>query len=282
MQLTPSQLSDFRRDGFVILPELFSAAEVAAMKQDLARIQQIDTDHLVREKTGGIAKTIYRVHEADGPTCSPIFHAASRAPRLLDPAIQLLEDESLYIHHTKCNLKTAIDGSVWQWHQDYGSWKRDGIPAPGLATALVMLDEPTEINGCLYFIPGSHREGSLEAEFNDATGYRFYVVPKQRLLELMQRSPEPVPIVGQPGTVVFFDCNIVHASGHNLSRHDRWQVYVVYNAVANKPEAVANPRPDYVRSVNFTPLRRGSDDLLAAAASDATSTDHTAVATEAQ
>ena len=282
MQLTPSQLSDFRRDGFVILPELFSAAEVAAMKQDLARIQQIDTDHLVREKTGGIAKTIYRVHEADGPTCSPIFHAASRAPRLLDPAIQLLEDESRYIHHTKCNLKTAIDGSVWQWHQDYGSWKRDGIPAPGLATALVMLDEPTEINGCLYFIPGSHREGSLEAEFNDATGYRFYVVPKQRLLELMQRSPEPVPIVGQPGTVVFFDCNIVHASGHNLSRHDRWQVYVVYNAVANKPEAVANPRPDYVRSVNFTPLRRGSDDLLAAAASDATSTDHTAVATEVQ
>ena len=282
MQLTPSQLSDFRRDGFVILPELFSAAEVAAMKQDLARIQQIDTDHLVREKTGGIAKTIYRVHEADGPTCSPIFHAASRAPRLLDPAIQLLEDESLYIRHTKCNLKTAIDGSVWQWHQDYGSWKRDGIPAPGLATALVMLDEPTAINGCLYFIPGSHREGSLEAEFNDATGYRFYVVPKQRLLELMQRSPEPVPIVGQPGTVVFFDCNIVHASGHNLSRHDRWQVYVVYNAVANKPEAVANPRPDYVRSVNFTPLRRGSDDLLAAAASDATSTDHTAVATEVQ
>ena len=148
------------------VPELFSAAEVAAMKQDLARIQQIDTDHLVREKTGGVAKTIYRVHEADGPTCSPIFHAASRAPRLLVPAIQLLEDESLYIHHTKCNLKTAIDGSVWQWHQDYGSWKRDGIPAPGLATALVMLDEPTEINGCLYFIPGSHREGSLEAEFN--------------------------------------------------------------------------------------------------------------------
>jgi ectoine hydroxylase len=265
MRLTPEQLAAYRRDGFVILPEHFSTAEVAAMKADLARIQGIDTDHLVREKTGGVAKTIYRVHEADGPTRSPIFHAASRAPRLLEPARQLLEDEALYIHHTKCNLKTAIDGSVWQWHQDYGSWQRDGIPTPHLTTALVMLDEPTEINGCLYFIPGSHREGSLEAEFNDATGYRFYVVPKGRLLELMRRSPDPVPIIGKPGTVVFFDCNIVHASGHNLSRHDRWQVYVVYNQVANKPEAVPNPRPDYVRSVNYTPLQTGSDDILAAA-----------------
>jgi ectoine hydroxylase len=236
---------------------------VAAMKADLRRIQAIDTDHLVREKTGGIAKTIYRVHEADGPTRSPIFHAASRAPRLLGPAQQLLADEALYIHHTKCNLKTAIDGSVWQWHQDYGSWQRDGIPAPTLTTALIMLDEPTEINGCLYFIPGSHREGSLEAEFNDATGYRFYVVPKPRLLEVMERSPEPVPIIGRPGTVVFFDCNIVHASGHNLSRHDRWQVYVVYNPVSNKPEPVPNPRPDYVRSVNFAPLAPGTDRLLA-------------------
>ena len=263
MRLTPTQLADYGRDGFLVLPDVFTREEVAAMKADLRRIQGIDTDHLVREKTGGIAKTIYRVHEADGPTRSPIFHAAARAPRLLAPARQLLADEALYIHHTKCNLKTAIDGSVWQWHQDYGSWQRDGIPAPTLTTALIMLDEPTEINGCLYFIPGSHREGSLEAEFNDATGYRFYVVPKQRLLEVMERSPEPVPIIGRPGTVVFFDCNIVHASGHNLSRHDRWQVYVVYNPVSNKPAPVPNPRPDYVRSVNFAPLALGTDRLLA-------------------
>ena len=46
----------------------------------------------------------------------------------------------------------------------------------------------------------------------------------------------------------------VHASGHNLSAQDRWQVYVVYNPVTNRPEPVPNPRPDYVRSTNWTPL----------------------------
>jgi ectoine hydroxylase len=80
----------------------------------------------------------------------------------------------------------------------------------------------------------------------------------------MMRSPEPVPITGEPGTVVFFHPNLLHASGHNLSRHDRWAIYVVYNQVANRPVDVPNPRPDYVRSTNFAPLKLGADDILAA------------------
>lgn len=263
MHLSQTQLETYERDGFLILPGLFSPEEVDAMKQELRRIQDIDTDHLVRERSGGIAKTIYRVHEADGPTASSVFHAASRAPRMLGPAQQLLADDALYIYHTKCNLKTAIDGSVWQWHQDYGTWKKDGVPDPTLTTALVMLDEPTEFNGCLYFIPGSHKVGNLDPRFDEATGYKFWVVPKDQLLDLMERSPDPVPITGRPGTVVFFHPNILHASGHNLSRFDRWAVYLVYNPVVNRPTEVPNPRPDYVRSTNFAPLAVGSDNILA-------------------
>jgi ectoine hydroxylase len=262
MYLSPSHLQAYERDGFLILPEHLTPAEVDAMKADLRRIQDIDTDHLVRERSGGIAKTIYRVHESNGPTASPVFHAASRAPRLLKPAQELLADDALYVYHTKCNLKTAIDGSVWQWHQDYGTWKKDGVPEPMLTTALIMLDEPTAFNGCLYFIPGSHKEGNLEPQFDEATGYKFWTVPKNQLLEIMARSPEPVPITGRPGTVVFFHPNILHASGHNLSRYDRWAVYVVYNTVVNKPTAVENPRPDYVRSTNWVPLSVGTDDIL--------------------
>jgi len=264
MQLTRAQLDQYERDGFLVLPGLFSAAEVVAMKGELARIQGIDTDHLVRERSG-VAKTIYRVHEADGPTASPLFHAAVRAPRLLEPARQVLGDDALYIYHTKCNLKTAVDGSVWQWHQDYGSWRRDGVPEPELTTALVMLDAPTEMSGCLYFIPGSHKVGNLEPEMDDRTTlYRLWVVPKPELLAIMRRSPEPVPIMGPPGTVVLFHCNILHGSGHNLSRHDRWAVYLVYNRVANRPNEVPSPRPDYVRSTDWVPLPLGTDDILAA------------------
>lgn len=116
MRLTHLQIETYRRDGFLTLDCLFSAPEVAAMRTELERIQEIDTDHLVREKGSNIAKTIYRVHEQDGPTGSPVFHAVSRTSRMLEPAQDLLSEQELYIHHTKCNLKTAIDGSVWAWH----------------------------------------------------------------------------------------------------------------------------------------------------------------------
>src|SRR5690606_13471010 len=109
MRLTDDQLAAYERDGFIVLPSLFSEEEVQEMKAELRRIQSIDTDHLVREKTGGVAKTIFKVHEQDSPTASPIFHKAVRAPRMLEPAKQLLNDPELYVYHTKCNLKTAID-----------------------------------------------------------------------------------------------------------------------------------------------------------------------------
>jgi ectoine hydroxylase len=262
MKLNKVQLETYHHDGYLVIPGMYSAEEVAAMKAELCRIQQIDTDHLVRERSGGVAKTIYRVHEANGPTASPVFHAAARSPRMLQPAQAVLGDDELYVYHTKCNLKTAIDGSVWQWHQDYGTWRKDGVPEPTLTTALIMLDEPNEFNGCLYFIPGSHKIGNLEPRFDEATAYKFWVVPKDDLLKIMERSPEPVPITGKPGTVVFFHPNILHASGHNLSRHDRWAVYVVYNPVVNRPVDVPDPLPDYVRSTNFVPLQVGSDDIL--------------------
>jgi ectoine hydroxylase len=262
MRLTQAQIDAYNRDGFVVLNELFSPAEVAAMKAELARVQKLDTDHLVREKTGGVAKTIYRVHDDPSPTASPVFYAAARAPKLLGPAKDVLQDEALYIHHTKCNLKTAIDGSVWMWHQDYGTWKRDGMLEARPTTALIMLDEPTEMNGCLYFIPGSHKLGNLEPEFNDATGYKFFTVPKAKLIEILKEFPQPVVITGKPGSVVLFDSNIVHASGHNLSRHDRWAIYVVYNPVTNACVEVPNPRPEYVRSTHTAPLLEGSDDIL--------------------
>ncbi|MBB3064263.1 MULTISPECIES: phytanoyl-CoA dioxygenase family protein [Limibacillus] len=263
MHLSAEDLSNYRRNGFLVYPELFAADEVAAMKNELQRLEKIDTDHVVRERSSGSAKTLYRVHEADGPTASPPFFAAARSPRMLGTAQQLLADPELYIYHTKCNRKAAIDGSIWQWHQDYGTWAHDGTPAPELTTGMVMLDEATEANGCLYFIPGSHRLGLLDAELDDkTTSYKLWVLPKERLIEIMEKNADPVAIVGKPGTVVFFHPTILHGSGHNMSRHDRWQIYYVYNKVANRPINVDSPRPDYVRSTNWNALQLGEDDIL--------------------
>ena len=58
-------------------------------------------------------------------------------------------------------------------------------------------------------------------------------------------------ITGEPGDVLFFDCNLLHGSGHNMSPLPRRTFIVCYNDIDNKPRPVANQRPDWVVSRSF-------------------------------
>ena len=127
-----------------------------------------------------------------------------------------------------------------------------------------MLDEATELGGCLYFIPGSHKLPVLPASKDETTtSYPQWAIHKDAMRELLRNSPDPVAITGGPGTAVLFHCKIVHSSGHNLSANDRWHVYMAYNTTRNHPDPIPpNPRPDYVVSTNYTPLELMPDDAI--------------------
>ena len=254
MKLGRTQIEQYHRDGFLQFPDLLSAEEVAILRREIARVSKIECEMVVREGESRVPKAMFRMHESDGPTASPAFHAAVRLQRTLGVAQQLLDDDKLYLHHTKVNIKAAIEGSVWPWHQDYGSWARDGIEKPRLLTLMISLDTAAEVNGCLYFLPGSHRHGRLDPYLDTSTAYKIWSVGPGDMKRLIAEHGEPVPILGKPGSAVIFDCNLLHASGHNLSAQDRWQAYFCFNTVANRPRDVENPRADWVRSRNWTPL----------------------------
>ena len=193
-------------------------------------------------------------------------HDWVRTPRLLRPVRQVLNDDAVYVYHTKINTKPAIEGTVWQWHQDYGSWMRDGCARPDMATFNVMMTDTTEMGGALYLIPGSHKLGRIEPVYDESTSYKFWAMPRQRMIDILKSSPEPVAVTGRAGTCVLFHCNVLHASGHNLSADDRWHIYVSCNTVANKPQLGPEPRPDWVVSRNWNALPlEGDDGVLKAA-----------------
>ena len=253
MQLTQAQLAQFHRDGFLIFPDLFSQAEIAVLRQETARLAQIHADEVVREHTGGV-KSLFRVHEDDGVTKSAPFRALVRTPRVLRPVRQVLGTEETYVYHTKINAKPAIEGTIWQWHQDYNSWSKDGCPNPNMATFNVMLNDTSEFSGGLYILPGTHKLGLLESIQDTSTAYKLWSIPKQKMVEVLRASPPPVPVNGRAGTAVLFHCNVLHASGHNLSAEDRLHIYISCNAVANAPKFTASSRPDWVVSRNTAPL----------------------------
>jgi ectoine hydroxylase len=122
---------------------------------------------------------------------------------------------------------------------------------PDLATLMISLDEAQPINGCLYFLPGSHVEGRHEAFFDTSTAYHLYAVPHDVTRQRIRQYGPPVAITSKPGDAVIFDCNLLHSSGHNLSAEDRWQIYLCYNTCANRPMDVEGARPSYVRGTDW-------------------------------
>src|SRR5918999_441584 len=237
MKLSAQQLAQFERDGFLVFPGLFTPAEIAVLRAETARLAAIEADTVIRERTGGV-RSIFRVHEEDGATRAPAFRALVRSPRVLEPTMQVLFGP-VYVYHTKINTKPAIEGTVWMWHQDYGSWQRDGCPRPHMATFAVMMTDSVEMNGALYVIPGSHKRGRIEPYYDESTSYKFWAVPKAQMISILRESEKPVPIVGPAGTAALFHCNALQFG--------------------------PNTRPDWVVSRNTAPLTIEEDEALLSA-----------------
>lgn len=263
MYLTEAQIEAYDRDGYLILPNLVSKEEVKLIKEGLARACQVTDDRVIREKSQGAVRMVYGMHELDGPTGCVATEGLARSNRLLQAARDVLRDE-VYLFHIKANLKEAITGEIWQWHQDFGYWRTDGLREPRLVTTMLMLDKATELSGCLYFVPGSHREPYIDAPYDDSiASTQLKAITLEQMSGLVARHGEPVPVTGGPGTVVLFHPHLVHGSGHNMSTRDRWQLYFVYNAVSNVMADVPNPRPLWKAARNLKPLKpRTRDSIL--------------------
>lgn len=127
------------------------------------------------------------------------------------PAVRLWHDQLLY----KPGDSEAA-GNVG-WHQDYFYWQCTH-PADML-TAWVALVDVDESNGCMQFVPGSHRWGLVEdgLDFFDHNIERQY----EHIRSVGGESARPVNIVLRAGQVSFHHCLTLHGSGPNVTASPR-------------------------------------------------------------
>jgi ectoine hydroxylase len=255
VKLTHVQLEQFDREGFLFFPSLFTPAEVRVLTDEVPALYAVRRPENVREKTGEAVRTNFAAHLYSAP-----FARLARHPRMVEPVKQVF-GEDVYMHQFKINGKMAFDGDVWQWHQDYGTWRRDDdMPEARAMNVAIFLDEVNEFNGPLMFIPGSHKLGVLEAGHDTTTtSYPLWTLDPATIRQLVDRGGIVAP-KGPAGSMILFHSCLVHASTSNLSPWNRVAVYLSLCAVSNHIRRFK--RPDYIAHRDFTPIRCLPDDCL--------------------
>jgi ectoine hydroxylase len=254
MKLSSEQIRQFETEGWFFLPDVFSAEEVAVLRDEAQDIFRTKREEIWLEKSGA-PRTAFAAH-----TYNEAFRLLGADKRLIEPVEQVF-GEQLYMHQFKINAKAAFDGEVWQWHQDYGTWKRDdGMPEARAMNISVFLDEVTHINGPLMLVPRSQNSGTLPAGHDLATtSYPLWTLDNETVTRLVNEGGIVTPI-GKPGGVLMFHGNLVHGSAGNITPYPRKIVYLTLNAVSNY---IRTPtRAEWIAHQDFSPIVPVPEDSL--------------------
>lgn len=252
--LSTEQVAGFDRDGYVVLPDLLDAGTVDVLLAEVQRLASepslAGSELIVREPSSDQLRSVFDVH-----SISPVFADLTADRRLADVARQLLADE-VYIHQSRINVKLGHVGRDFPWHSDFETWHtEDGMPDMRAVSALVALTPNETWNGPLLVIGGSHRwfvscaGRTPDGHYRTSLRWQEYGVPDPDSLDWLNGRGELDAFTGGAGSVLFFDCNLMHGSPSNISPEPRTNAFLVYNAVSNalvEPFGGTTPRPDHI------------------------------------
>ena len=262
MSTLEAQIDTYREDGFMLVPELFSVAQIDLFRKALPELLAENSARRVLEKDGSAVRSVYGAHLTHA-----VFRELTCQRRLLSTAEQIIGDR-VYVHQFKINAKVAVGGDVWAWHQDYVFWRdEDGRGAPKLTTAIIFVDEVNEFNGPLLLLRGSHTGGVVEPIRNEVMpiGYEDspgwvanltadlkYSLDRETVMRVAKEKGIVAP-KGRGGSVLFLHPNTLHASAPNMSPFDRVLILITYNSVENRPRRLS--RPDFLCGRDYRPLQ---------------------------
>jgi ectoine hydroxylase len=250
-----------KKQGFCVIEKKFSIQDVDRINKRIDDYLQDSREGVVYEKESSSVRAIHGMHLFD-----PFFLDLAKTRFLIDFAQKYLSD-NIYIHQYKVNMKSAMEGESWPWHQDYVYWREgDYIEAPRLLNIAIALNDISMLSGPLCVIPGSHQLGDLtkysRASFcdwsKDVSADLTYKIGK-KMLESLIKSKGHEFILCSAGDLIILDPQLAHSSSNNLSPFDRRLLLLTYNAVSNAPTKKSK-RPAFLSSVDFTPISHDIDD----------------------
>lgn len=240
--LTDEQLASFHKNGFLAGPTILNSRQIEHLRAELAMLTE--PGH-----PGAEFWYEYNSNESKDPR-TVLFHALGAwriAMGMHDilwnaafttPASQLLGGPVRF-WHDQLFCKPAHHGGVVAWHQDYSYWTRTQPMAH--LTCWIGLDDATVDNGCVHYVPGSHRWPLLPITglAGDMNAIRSVLSEEQA-----HQFDNHVPAELKAGQCVFHHPLTVHGSYENRTANPRRAI-------------VLNVILDGVRSISDKPLLDG-------------------------
>jgi ectoine hydroxylase-related dioxygenase (phytanoyl-CoA dioxygenase family) len=217
-RLSREQVEFFHENGYLKGVRILSDEQVDTLREELNGL--FDPQH-----PGNELFHEYHTNESPDPSrvlfhalgawrITPGFHDLLWHPAFTVPASQLL-DGAVRFWHDQLFCKPAKYGGVVAWHQDYSYWTRT-TPMTHL-TCWIGLDDAARDNGCLHYVPGSHRW-----ELLPITGLAGDMDAIQTVLSPQQQANfKPVAVELKEGEAAFHHPLMVHGSFANSTDRER-------------------------------------------------------------
>lgn len=234
-RLSDEQVEFFREYGYLTGIRMLSEEQVEVLREELSGLADPShpQHHLFYEYHSNESKDPARVlfHALGAWRITPGFHDLLWNPAFVVPASQLLGG-AVRFWHDQLFCKPAHHGGVVAWHQDYSYWTRTRPMAH--LSCWIGLDDADVENGCLHYVPGSHRW-----ELLPITGLAGDMHAIQTVLsDEQQQQFKPVPVVLKKGEASFHHPLMVHGSFENAT--DRSRRATVINVFRDGVESASN------------------------------------------
>jgi len=250
MEMNFTKLAEaFWSEGYVRLGKLFVETEVQAIEFSIKNCEKMNEHytHVKKKFNAGAYPSFETIFVMNDVFTDNIFALACRKKEILDFISFAFHDDA-YLYHSKVPLKyPSMPG--FKYHQDYYYWYQMGCLFPKMATCFIALDQSKQENGCLKFIPKSHLCGRIDHILYD--GFSDSEANPERVDYLKEVYGE-MYVELEPGEVVIFHCNVLHASDTNLSDRSRIALLGCYNTKSNSPINTNWSHPQYQKQTRFS------------------------------
>jgi ectoine hydroxylase-related dioxygenase (phytanoyl-CoA dioxygenase family) len=244
--LSKAQVDAFWRDGVLTVENAVTAEQLARLNADLRGWVDDSRAHTAPfgpETLDGRPRfDMGAEHSAERPALRRVNNPSDISDAYLDvmtdartvDMIAELIGANVKFHHCKINVKLPGARTEVAYHQDFAYTPHTN---DDLITALLMLDDVTEENGCLMVVPGTHK-GPIHSLFRD--GVFVGRMADDVESDMLARQ---IPVTGKAGSVCLMHTRLAHGSAANSSTRPRGMYIRVYSAADAVPIA-RNPMPN--------------------------------------